>query len=53
MDIKADLNPGPETVIAARNATGSKLLNSNIPAIGTIEYPRSDLFKLTVHRYCI
>lgn len=44
MDIKA--NPGHETVIGARNATGSKLLNSNVPAVGTIEYSRSDLLKL-------
>ena len=44
MDINA--NPGPETVISARNATGSKLLNSNVPAVGTIEYSRSDLLKL-------
>ena len=44
MDIK--VNPDPETVITVRNATGSMLLNSNVPAIGTIEYSRSDLFKL-------
>ena len=43
MDIK--VNPDPETVITERNATGSMLLNSNVPAIGTIEYSRSDLFK--------
>lgn len=44
MDIRA--NPGPETVISARSATGSKLLNSNVPAVGNIEYSRSDLLKL-------
>ena len=36
MDVEA--NPGPETVTAARNATGSKLLNLNVSATGTIEY---------------
>ena len=44
MDIKA--NPGPEPVISARNATGSKLLNSNVPAVRTTEYSRGDLLKL-------
>ena len=44
--VDVEANPGPETVTAARNATGSKLNLNVFAALGTIEYSRSDLFKL-------